>query len=145
MEKDKRYFIVKPSKTRKVYSLACYSTSDDGKRTYHELPEQIQKQVTSINVRFKSGTIEAAEAVTLLKDIIAKQYRKSDVRDMVLKNSTLSAINQKLFNQYWDDEYSARILDDEKSARYDILKAIRLIDPLSLQTATASQLGMSAA
>jgi len=86
---------------------------------------------------FKTA-IQPHEAETLLKDLISGLYRKSKVLHLVLKNSVISEVNQKVFNQYWAKEYADRYLTDENSPRYDILKAIKMIEPLSLATASAS-------
>jgi integrase len=52
----------------------------------------------------------------------------------------LLQINQKIFDHFWRDVYSHKILEDENSPRYGILKALRIIEPLSIQVATQAEL-----
>jgi integrase len=136
---DLRYFIKRPSKTRKTFALVCYR-QDSGTKVYEAISETLQTQVAEINQRLSQELITEAQAEILLKALIQTQYRKYKVRDLVLKNVVLSEVNSKLFSQFWKDVYEERTLVDEDSARYDFMKAIRLIEPLSLLTATASDL-----
>lgn len=134
-----RFFVQKPTATRKTYVVSCY-TLLDRKKQYHKLDPSLKTQIDSINKQFTTGVVKASEAELLLEDLIQKQYRKLNVKHMVLKNAKLSAINKKIFNQFWDKVYGARILSDEESPKYDILKALKLVDPLSLATATDREL-----
>lgn len=140
MEDKKRYFIARPIKTRKTYVLVCYIPKDRRTKEYVELDEKLKVNVDRINEQYLGGLLQPHEVDVLLRDLIQKQYRKFDVRDMVIKHSVISEINQKIFNEFWNKVYGLRYLQDEKSARYDILKAIRMIEPLALQTATAQEL-----
>jgi integrase len=140
MDENLRYFISKPTKTRKTFVLVCYTLEGRKTRKYQKLDDTTKKHVDVVNRQFKSQVITDAEAHVLLNEIIEKLYRKANVRNMVLKQSKLSVVNQKIFNEFWDKVYSTRILSDEKSPRYDILKALRLIEPLSLATASAKEI-----
>jgi integrase len=139
MEQSVRYFLIEPSLKRRGFVLVAYVLEGRSKKKYVKLDEPTQAQVKKINSQFKTGILTQAEAKTLLNDLIQKQYKKAGVKDMVLKNSKLSEINQKIFNQFWSKVYSVRFIADEKSPRYDILKAIRLIEPLALSTATEQE------
>ncbi len=139
MDQTIRYFLIAPSSARRSFTLVAY-TPEGRKKKYQPLSDSLKSQSEKINEQYLSGVITQAEARTLFNELMQAEYKKAGVRDMVLKNSTLSKINQKIFNQFWDKVYSVRFLADEKSPRYDILKAIRLIEPLSLATATEGQL-----
>lgn len=133
-----RYFIGKPNKTRKTYALVCYRLIDRKTKKYQSPNPTTKKLLDKINQNLLLGVIKPHEAEILLKELIAGMYRKAKVLNMVLKHSVISEINQKIFNQYWATEYSNRYLSDENSPRFDILKAIKLIEPLSLATASAA-------
>lgn len=139
-DQKKRYFIARPTKTRKTYVLVCYIPIDRRKREYVPLDEKIKVSVDKINEHYLIGLIKPHEVEVLLKDLIQTQYRKLNVRNMVLKHSVISEINQKIFNQFWEKVYGLRYLQDEYSAQCDILKSIRMIEPLCIQTASALEL-----
>jgi len=104
------------------------------------LPEKLKRQVSKINEQFKSKLLSIIETEALLKDLIQNEYKRLGLKHIVLKNSVISEVNQKIFNQFWVKEYSNRYLTDEESPKHDMLKALRLIEPLSIQTATQMQL-----
>lgn len=135
-----RYTIVRPTVKKDRFTLTCFVLEARSKKTYHPLSEKIQKQVLKINEQYKSKLLSQIEAESLLKDLILNEYKRLGLKHIVLKNSLISEINQKIFNQFWDKEYSNRYLTDEDSPKHDILKALRLIEPLSIQTATQTQL-----
>lgn len=139
-EEDQRYFLIKPSEKRKRFSLVCYILIDRKTKKYIQLTTELEKETDSINNKMLEGIITQNDANILLDDLIQKQYRKYDVLTKVLKDSALSEINQKVFNKFWDKVYKAKPISDKNSARCDILKAIRLIEPLSLNTATADEI-----
>lgn len=139
MEENLRYTIVRPTEKKDRYALACYVVTGR-KNVYQELPDKIRKLARKINDQYQDKLISNLEAETLLKDLIQNEYKKLNVRNQVLKNSVISEVNQKTFNKFWDKVYSIRYLSDEKSPKHDILKALKLIEPLSIQTSTASQL-----
>lgn len=139
MEEKKRYSIIRPTESRDRFTLSCYII-EGRKRIYCELPAPIKKQALQINEKYKSGLITNLDAETLLNDVIQNAYKSLNIKHVVLKNSVISEVNQKIFNKFWDKVYKDRYLEDEKSPKYSILKALKLIEPLSIQTATASQL-----
>lgn len=133
-----RYFLIEASSKRRGFVLVAYTREND-KRKYLKLSDKLKGQCAKINKQFKDKVIKHHEAKALFQELINNEYRRNDVRDMVLKNSQLSTINHKLFNQFWAKVYGVRFLVDENSPRYDILKAIKLIEPLSLATATEQE------
>lgn len=139
-EEDKRYFLVKPNKKRKKFSLVCYFLITRKIKEYIKLTPELEKETDSINRKMLDGIITQSDALILFNDLIQKQYRKNEVLNKVLKDSVLSEINQKIFNKFWDRIYKAKPITDKDSARFDILKSIRLIEPLSLNTATADEI-----
>jgi integrase len=139
-DENKRYFIAKPTKTRKTYALVCYVLLDRKTKQYIPLDDSLRASVDKINTDYKSGLIQDHEVLTLLNDLIQFQYRKSHVKSIVLKNRTLSEVNDKIFKKFWADVYGVRFLEDPKAAEYKLRKALALIDPLSLLTASAQEL-----
>lgn len=129
-----RYFIKKPRGRRKTFALVCYTLNGD-RRQYAKLPDELLVRVTTINAQYLNKTVTVQQATVLMKDMITAQYRKLNVRDMVIRHSELSVINQRVFSAFWKKEYEPRELVSPRSARYDFQKAIRLIEPLSLATA----------
>jgi integrase len=139
MNENLRYFFKKPIGKRRTFSLVCYHFVN-GKRDYQPISDALKSEVASINQKVKQGVVSTSDAETLLRDLIQTQYRKFKVLDMVLKNSTLSKINQKILNNFWTYVYEPKSLVDDQSARYDFQKALRLIEPLSIVTADAGTL-----
>lgn len=135
-----RYLLIKPTVKRDRFALTCYVLENRKKKVYQPLPEKVHKQAASINKQYQEKLITKSEAEVLFEDLIKNEYKKLGLKHIVLKNSIISEINQKTFNQFWEKEYSSRYLSDEKSPKHDILKALRLIEPLSIQTATQAQL-----
>lgn len=138
--KETRYFVIKPSPKRKKFVLVAYRLENRQTKKYLSLAQALRAALSSINEQFLTKVITEAEASLLINGLIEEEYRKNKVLDRVLKNSKLSQINQKIFNQFWAKVYAIRFLADEKSPRYDILKALRLIEPLSLATASPAEL-----
>lgn len=139
MQEAKRYSIIRPTEKRDRFTLSCFILQGR-KKEYHPLEEKIRNQSHQINQQYQNRIINNSEAEVLLNELIQSEYQRLQLKHIVLKNSTISAINQKLFNKFWEKIYTVRYLSDENSPKYSILKAIRLIEPLSLQTASASQL-----
>lgn len=95
MSQEKRYYIAKPTKTRKTYVLVCYIPIDRKKRTYIEIPDSLRDQVNAINKRFLNGVIQPHEVIALLNDLINGLYRLSSVMCRLLRKTNplvLSAI-----------------------------------------------------
>lgn len=140
-EEDRRYFLAKPDgKKRKQFSLVCYVLITRSKKEYIQLTPELKKETENINSKMLDGILTQHDAQVLFDDLIQKQYRKYEVLTKVLRDSTISEINQKIFNKFWDKVYKAKPISDKDSARGDILKSIRLIEPLSLNTATADEI-----
>lgn len=135
-----RYFLKKPGKGRASFELVAYTPIDRRKKIYLKLSPELKTQVQKVNEQFLAQTITQAEANVLLSDLIQEQYRRAGVRDVVVKNAVLSEANQKVFNKFWNESYAKRDLADHASAKYDFLKALRLIEPLSVLSASADKL-----
>lgn len=140
VEEEKRYFIIKPSAKRKSFAFVCYRLITRKQKEYFTLSKELQNEVDSINKNFHDGIISLSNAETLFKDLKEKLDAKNKVKSAVLKDSSISKINEKIFNNFWESVYVAKPISDKDSARYDILKAIRLIEPLALNTATAEEI-----
>lgn len=138
LSKGMRYFIKKPAGLRKTFALVHYAEADK-LRTYYPLAPNLALDLAAINASFLSGMPEY-QALALVKDLVDKQHRATNVRAKANLASTLSKTNQNMFEEFWHDVYSARFLRDEAAARYRLLKALRLIEPLSLHTASDKDL-----
>lgn len=134
-----RYFILSPDKTHKRFRVTCYRT-EDAKRVTVPLTDSMRKDVLSINEQMLKGVVSAFEAKTLLNELIDTQYRKLEVKDMVIRRSNLSEANQHAFKAFWQAHYATKHLQDDKSPRYDLQAALRLIEPYSIQVATQVEL-----
>jgi integrase len=139
-EEAKRYYIINASKTRKRFALVCYYLKSRKEKVYIELDEQTKSDVASINEKFISKIITFAQARTLFDDLIQKKYAKNNLQAYVLKNAKLSEINAKVLKNYWQKVYSTRLNSDLDSAKYDLEKALLLIEPLAIQTAEQAEL-----
>lgn len=135
-----RYYIVRPRAKHPSFVLVCYRQGPGRKKIYQDLTPALRAQLSALNTQYLDKTLSLDEAELLLKEMIQAEYRKAGVRTKVLKDSKISAINQKLLNAYWEKVYSSRFLVDEKSPRYALEKALRLIDPLSLQAAKPGEI-----
>lgn len=131
-----RYFLIRPKGKRKSFSLVSYILKDRVTKEYQELKPALRAQVASIN----SQDLSQAQKELLFQELIQTEYKKTGVQSQVLKHSAISQINQKIFERFWTKVYAVKFLVDERSPRYDILKAIRLIEPLSLQVSTELEL-----
>lgn len=134
-----RYFLKRPGSSRKKFQLVAYTLKNRSTKVYQKLSPHLESEVAAVNQKLDK-VLNQQEAETLLNDLIQKEYQRFGIRDMVIKNSVLSEVNQKIFNSFWSKIYSHKELVDEESARYDFLKAIRLVEPLSLMTASTSEL-----
>jgi integrase len=138
------YFIKKPSKNsdkgRKTYGLVKLELIDRKTKNYLPLTETEQEIIDSINGLFLAKAIDYIEAEVKLKDWIKEQYLKSDIPHVVIKNSTLSKVNQKIFNDFWTKVYSTKKLSDKSSAKYDYLRALKVIEPLAVDTASVGDI-----
>lgn len=128
---DTRYFI----KRRKSYALVAYRMSGRSK-IYLELPSHLKLELKSINEKFLKGLLTRGQAELLLKEIIRRETPQSS---SALRASMIS-VNRVFFDAFWKDVYGVRYLEDERSAKYDFLKAFRLLEPMSIQTATAAEI-----
>lgn len=95
------------------------------------------KKIDSINTMFLKGALDFASAERQLRAVIDSLYREIGIRKLKF---TTHKDNLKLFEKYWDDQYAHRILEDEDSAKFELLRAINAIGDNSLYTASASEL-----
>jgi integrase len=134
-----RYFLIAPSPKRAGFTLVGYKLKDRRTKEYFPIPNEAKAQVREINKKIKSGVLTVPDARLLLEGLIEQLTPKA--RSAALRASHISTVNQKLFNEYWDKVYSSRFLEDEgQSMKYDLQKALRLIEPLSLATATPAEI-----
>jgi integrase len=134
-----RYFVKKPGKTRKTFGIVAYYLEGRQKK-YSDLPENLAVSLTSINENFLKAIYDVSEAAVLVQELIDKEYKRHGIQRAVLRDSFLSEANSKVFDSYWADEYSSRFLEDEQAMRLKLRKALRLIEPCSIQTSTQSEL-----
>lgn len=135
-----RYYLVRPRAKHPSFVIVSYRLLSRTKKEYLDLNPALRASLSAINARFLAKDLTAADAETLLRDLIKEEYRRVGVRDMVLKQAVLSKTNQKLFKAYWEESYASRFLSDEKSMEYDLQKALKLIEPLALAAAQPPQI-----
>lgn len=117
----------------------CYHL-EGRNRVYKPLSPSLKADVDSINKKFQEKIVSKEDVILLLKELIKSEYRKQGTQAKVLNESELSKVNDKIFNQFWQEVYAIRYISDEKSAQYDFKKSLRLIEPLSIQSASALEL-----
>ena len=133
-------FVKKPQGTRKSYGLVAYRLKDRKTKEYIELPEHLAEKLASINAGFKSGTYAAHEAEALLAELIQTEYKRQGLKTQVLRNQMIGEANWALLESYWTEVYGSRDLDDEQAMRWKLERALRLVEPLGLATATPQEL-----
>ena len=132
---DIRYFIKRPSPKRKSFALVGYKLAGRQK-TYCNPEPRVSIEAESINAQYLNGTITAGQAELLLQEII----RREAPRSRAANRAQLISINRELFDRFWKDVYGVRYLEDPRTMHYDFLKALRLLEPVSLQTASQSEI-----
>lgn len=137
MTSDLRFYIKRPKGRHRSFALVAFTWLPTRQKAYQPLAPQLASKVSAVNSQFKSGAIGEHEAVSLLKNVIARAMNRAG---HFVHDSQLSEPNQKTFDRFWHDEYSMRFLKDEKAMRYKLLKALRLIEPLAVQTASCQEL-----
>lgn len=139
MEKLATYFIKKPQGTRLSWAIVGYTISDTGKREYFT-PELVKNELAAINKAFKDKTLSETDARRQISELITKLYTKEKNIEALFRNMRLSEDNDKILNKFWKDVYGSKELIDDSSMRYDLVRALRLIEPVSLLTGSPSDL-----
>lgn len=143
-DSDLRYYIRSPSGNHKKFKIQAYIEPVRGSRTYlHDDDERykaIETLVNPINKQFLEGILDIENAKVILNDAITELYKKQNTKEIILKRVILSNENQKLLNKFWEEKYSSKILSDEASAKSDFIRALKLVDTLSLYTASAKDI-----
>ena len=135
-----RFFIKRPSGQRKSYGLVAYELVDRKTKNYIPLPERLANALESANAGLLSGTYQPHQVEAQINQLIEDEYKRLGVRSRVIRNTNLSEANLRLLNAYWVQEYETRELADPESMKQKLTKAIRLIEPQSIATASQTDL-----
>ncbi len=57
-----------------------------------------------------------------------------------MRSAQLLVVNRQIFERFWEEVYSIKYIEDPDSPKYETLKALRLIEPLSIQVASQAEL-----
>lgn len=136
MHGPKTYFIKKPRKGRKSWAIVGYEIVE-GKRRYFT-PETTQNAVDVLNGQLR--TLEPQDIRRQLEHLIVGLYKQDGNVLAATKHTRLSEDNHKVFERYWTEIYGAKEIEDPSSMRYDLLRALRLIEPHSILTSSAADL-----
>lgn len=135
----KNYFVKAPRKDRASWSIVGYVIIND-KRQYFTTSESIKSNLISINTQYKKKTLSYYDAKRQVYDLVDKLYRSENNVTQIFKRQRLSEDNHKILETYWNEVYGAKELEDASSMRYDLLRSLKLIEPLSILTASASEM-----
>lgn len=132
-------FLKSPDVKRKSFSIAAYELINRKEKIYVPLPKEIQIVLDKINIEYQSQRLTQDEATILLKERIRLAHLMSNAPKISQIRKTISEVNLKIFNNFWDQIYSIKYLVDPQGAQADFLRAINAIEPSSLLTITNSQ------
>lgn len=135
-----RLFVKRPTGKRRAFAVASYLFLGKRNREYIETPKALSEAVSKINTQFLAKALTELEAHQLIKDLIAKEYKRAAVPAQLIKSSIMCEANNRLFSKFWADRYESKFLEDPDSARYDFQRALMAIDPLPLLTSTQKEL-----
>lgn len=125
LEKNIRYFLKKPDKTRKTYSLVKYILHTRTQKEYLKLNDSEIQLLSQVNELFKSKSIRSHEAEARLNKFIKEQaLKQSKLKDTVTE-SIISDYNSRIYKKFWTEKYEDRELVDSSSARYDFKRALK--------------------
>lgn len=134
------FSVKKPKGATKSYSVRPYTRNPDGSKKYGEAVSD--EALEALNRALKNGEIKPAQAELQFTHVIFPRLKKeSKVQDRVLAEAQISEGNSDIFRKFWKREYSGRKLAmDGATARSEFIRALRVIEPLSLLTSTRDQL-----
>ena len=127
-----RHYLKIPSGNRKSFKIYKRITYSDGS-TKNETLNILE--VDQINSQLKCGVISFGEAKALAKSLCLRL--NSCLGDEFVN---ISSANQKILEAYWKAEYSDRHLVNAASAKHKLERALRTIEPLSIQIAEKSEM-----
>lgn len=134
--------VKRPKGATKSYSVIPYHRGPDGKLVYGERLHD--DALDQLNRALKSGKLKADEAkVEFEHRILPRLKGQSAVQDKVLVDSLISNKNMAVYHRFWKAEYGEKSLDmsrDGETAQYEFKRALKIIEPLSIQTATREEL-----
>ncbi|HYD00747.1 MAG TPA: tyrosine-type recombinase/integrase [Phycisphaerales bacterium] len=128
------FHIQKPKAQGRSFVLSEQTRARDGSSTYRavESPE-----LDAINRAYRDGVHtfdEAYAQVRALRDRLTRQAKGHKTKPVTHQE------NLKLVDAYWEAEYADRDLVDASSMRYDLLRAVAELGPISLLVATRQEL-----
>jgi integrase len=121
-----------------LWAIQAYTEPVRRKRQYFKkdtpLFKEIAAKVKPINDQFVLGKLDEPTVDDLLRTIINEYLSRGNTQGRTLKTSRLSKANETLLNSFWEKRYAHKILVDEKSAKSDFSRALRLAGDISLYT-----------
>lgn len=130
------YFIKAPRKDRRSWAIVGY-VLDGGKRQYFT-PESTKNQIKSLNSQI--DILTPAQIQRQIEVLILGLYKIDGNVEVLIRHSMLSQDNHTVLDRYWTDVYGAKELEDPDSMRYDLIRTLKLIEPNSILTSSATQL-----
>lgn len=141
MKKTKGFLVKRPVEGKRASFAVVPYELDGTKRAY--LPTLKDNRIKVVNEQLKSGLITLTRAEVLIQEIVAELYKKAGSKRQMIKRSDLLDDNQRVFQQFWEDVYGARILEDEASAIADYKRALKLLGDKPVITATAKEMHLA--
>jgi integrase len=129
-----RYAFKPPKHGRATFSIHEDILKLDGTRKCRTIHDE---RLRAINESYASGAQDLETCVTQVKEII-KDFYKRDTRckPQVVHNTE----NHKVLDDYWEKVYSYRSLENEESTRNELNRAIDILGPLSIYSASRDQI-----
>ncbi len=104
---------------------------EGGKSTTQKLPELV-----AINAAFARGELSEADAERQAKELIERLYKDAGA----LRAEVFNGDNHRLLDSYWNKEYGGRTLVDPATAKYEVVRAVEAMGPLSLYVASREEI-----
>lgn len=134
---EKNYFLKRPIGKRRSFSLVCYTEKAGQPKVYHPFKDE---RIIAINKQFKAGKIDFETAEMMCEEIKVSLLAKSKNVSAIFKNQRLSIENEKLLSEFWADRYAEKFLADERSAKNDFIRALKLLGTASLHISPAKDI-----
>lgn len=126
------YLLKRPDSKRRTFQLVPYRRVD-GKKVYGKPVES--PELEALNQSYLSGSLNFGSALTELKTrIIPELKRRAGVKGKVLADAVISENNMRVFNEFWNEHYRRKRLQDKSVARNEFMQALKAFEPLSLHS-----------
>lgn len=126
------FVLKRPDDKRRTFQILPYRLVN-GKRLYQSPVSE--PALKSVNDGVLAGRLSVADAEIEIKTkIIPELRRRASIPDKVIIDSLVSTQNMKVFNDCWAKEYRRKKMEDPKTARAEFMRALAILEPLSLYT-----------